>query len=118
MWEIVNLTGDTHPIHFHLVNVQVLSRQPFDVRPTTRAACRTYTGPAVAPDDNELGWKETVRMNPGEVTRVLMKFDLPRSCPFTVPDSPTHRCQGKEYVWHCHILEHEEHDMMRPLVVI
>jgi spore coat protein A len=53
-------------------------------------------------------------MNPGEVTRVLMKFDLP-SVPFKVPPSP--RTGGHEYVWHCHILEHEEHDMMRPLVV-
>jgi spore coat protein A len=61
-----------------------------------------------------LGWKETVRMNPGEVTRVLMKFTLP-VVPFTVPESP--RTGGHEYVWHCHILEHEEHDMMRPLIV-
>ena len=54
---------------------------------TTPAARRRYTGAAVAPDDNELGWKETVRMNPGEVTRVCMKFDLP-AVPFTVPNSP------------------------------
>ena len=72
----------------------------------------------MAPDLNELGWKETVRMNPGEVTRVIMKFDLP-PVPFTVPVSPRLRPAGggNEYVWHCHILEHEEHDMMRPLVV-
>ena len=54
-------------------------------------------------------------MNPGECTTVIMKFDLP-SAPFIVPPSP--RTGGHEYVWHCHILEHEEHDMMRPLVVI
>ena len=54
-------------------------------------------------------------MNPGECTTVIMKFDLPK-VPFAVPDvSP--RTGGHEYVWHCHILEHEEHDMMRPLVV-
>ena len=76
-----------------------------------------YTGAEIAPDQNELGWKETVRMNPGEVTRVLMKFDLP-SVPFEVPLSNTTGVKGHEYVWHCHILEHEEHDMMRPLIVI
>jgi spore coat protein A, manganese oxidase len=114
VWEILNLTGDTHPIHFHLVNVQVLSRQRFDAVSYTGGAPR-YTAASIAPDANELGWKETVRMNPGQVTRVYMKFDLP-SVPFTVPASP--RTGGNEYVWHCHILEHEEHDMMRPLVVI
>ena len=77
VWEIANLTGDTHPIHFHLVNVQVLSRQAFDVDHYTGGA-PTLTGPAVAPDNNELGWKETVRMNPGEVTRVWMRFNLAR----------------------------------------
>jgi len=55
-------------------------------------------------------------MNPGEVTRVIMKFDL-AVVPFTVPLSGRTGVNGHEYVWHCHILEHEEHDMMRPLVV-
>jgi spore coat protein A len=114
VWEIVNLTGDAHPIHFHLVNVQILSRQQFDAVGYAGGA-PTYTWPATAPEPNELGFKETVRMNPGEVTRVLMKFDLP-STPFAVPVSP--RTGGNEYVWHCHILEHEEHDMMRPMVVV
>ena len=120
VWEIANLTGDTHPIHFHLVNVQILSRQAFDEENYTGGA-PTLTGPAVAPDNNELGWKETVRMNPGEVTRVWMRFDLP-VVPFTVPVSPRladqYGINGAEYVWHCHILDHEEHDMMRPLVVV
>jgi spore coat protein A, manganese oxidase len=48
------------------------------------------------------------------VTTVIMRFDLP-TVPFMVPSSP--RTGGNEYVWHCHILEHEEHDMMRPLIV-
>jgi spore coat protein A len=113
IWEIANLTGDTHPIHFHLVNVQILSRQAFDA--TNYGGTPKYTAGPKPPDFNELGWKETVRMNPGEVTRVLMKFDLP-AVPFKVPPSP--RTGGNEYVWHCHILEHEEHDMMRPLVVV
>lgn len=120
VWEILNLTGDTHPIHFHLVNVQVLSRQDFDDLAYFGGA-PTLTGPKIAPDDNELGWKETVRMNPAQVTRVWMRFDLP-VVPFTVPVSPhlkdLYGLSGAEYVWHCHILEHEEHDMMRPLVVV
>ena len=115
IWRIFNLTGDTHPIHFHLVNVQVLSRQPFDVdRFVSKKGSIKFTGPARLPDNNELGYKETVRMNPLECTTVIMKFDLPVT-PFVVPQSP--RTGGYEYVWHCHILEHEEHDMMRPLVV-
>jgi spore coat protein A len=112
IWEIANLTGDTHPIHFHLVNVQVLNRQPFKVN--QYGGTPSFLGPPVPPAPSELGWKETVKMNPGEVTRVIMQFNLP-SVPFTVPASP--RTGGNEYVWHCHILEHEEHDMMRPLVV-
>ncbi|HEY7414621.1 MAG TPA: multicopper oxidase domain-containing protein [Ktedonobacteraceae bacterium] len=112
VWQIANLTGDTHPIHFHLVNVQVLGRQPFDA--DTYNGSPSYTGPARGPDQTEMGWKETVRMNPEEVTTVIMRFDLPK-VPFVVPPSP--RTGGNEYVWHCHILEHEEHDMMRPLVI-
>lgn len=113
VWQILNLTGDTHPIHFHLVNVQIISRQPFSVK-NYNGGAPTVTGPARPPDPNERGWKETVRMNPGEVTTVIMRFNLP-AVPFVVPSSP--RTGGNEYVWHCHILEHEEHDMMRPLVV-
>lgn len=113
VWRIFNLTADTHPIHIHLVNFQVLSRQAFDVN--SFKGVPNFVGPPRGPEPNEQGWKETVRMNPGECTTVIMKFDLPTGLPFTVPVSP--RTGGNEYVWHCHILEHEEHDMMRPLVV-
>ncbi|MBX0327822.1 multicopper oxidase domain-containing protein [Oscillochloris sp. ZM17-4] len=113
IWEIANLTGDTHPIHFHLVNAQILWRRPFNV--ATYNGKASYTGRARGPENVELGWKDTIQMHPGEVTAVIMKFDLPK-VPFTVPMSP--RTGGHEYVWHCHILEHEEHDMMRPLIVM
>jgi spore coat protein A len=113
VWQIANLTGDTHPMHFHLANVQIISRQPFNA--DAYAGTPHYTGPARPPEDNECGWKETVRMNPGEVTTVLIPFNLPK-VPFSVPSSPM--WGGHEYVWHCHILEHEEHDMMRPLIVV
>jgi spore coat protein A, manganese oxidase len=122
VWEIYNTTADAHPMHFHLVNVQVINRQAFqnfNGTPTFKAA-------AVPPAPNETGWKETVMMYPGTVTRIIMKFDLTGTAitktaatgggTVTVPSSP--RTGGAEYVWHCHILEHEEHDMMRPLVVI
>jgi spore coat protein A len=113
IWQIINLTGDTHPIHFHLVNVQIISRQSFD-KNNYKGGAPTLQGTARPPEPYEQGWKETVRMNPDEVTNVLITFKLP-TVPFTIPPSP--RTGGHEYVWHCHILEHEEHDMMRPLVV-
>jgi spore coat protein A len=112
VWQVFNLTGDTHPIHFHLVNVQIIQRQPFRGVPGKIH----FTGPPIAPDPNEVGWKETVRMNPGEATTVIMQFNLPK-LPASMGDPTSPRTGGHEYVWHCHILEHEEHDMMRPLVV-
>ncbi len=117
VWEIFNTTADVHPMHFHLVNVQVINRQPFQVSSlaSTKGGAN-FTGPATPAEPNEIGWKETIMMFPGTVTRIIMKFDLP-SVPFTVPLSTRTGATGHEYVWHCHILEHEEHDMMRPLVV-
>jgi len=113
VWQLFNLTADTHPIHFHLVNVQVIQRQAFAGDPSTGI---TLVGNAFPPDPNEIGWKETVRMNPSEVTTVIMRFDLPK-LPASMGNPLSPRTGGHEYVWHCHILEHEEHDMMRPLVV-
>lgn len=113
IWEIANLSADTHPMHFHLANCQILWRRPFNV--AAYAGTPAYTGPTRYPPRFERGWKETVLMHPGEVTAIIMQFNLP-AVPFVVPSSP--RVGGNEYVYHCHILEHEEHDMMRPLVVI
>jgi len=113
VWQIMNLTGDTHPIHFHLVNVQLIQRQPFIGDPSGWS----YAGPPTPPDANEIGWKETVRMNPGEITTVIMQFNLPNLPTAAMRNAVSPRTGGHEYVWHCHILEHEEHDMMRPLIV-
>jgi spore coat protein A len=113
VWQIMNLTGDTHPIHFHLVNVQLIQRQPFTGDPNSWS----YSGPPLPPDPNEIGWKDTVRMNPGEITTVIMQFNLPSLPTQAMRRAVSPRTGGHEYVWHCHILEHEEHDMMRPLVV-
>ena len=113
VWQIMNLTGDTHPIHFHLVNVQLIQRQAFTGDPGNWS----YAGLPIRPDANELGWKDTVRMNPGEITTVIMQFNLPTLPTAGMRNAVSPRTGGKEYVWHCHILEHEEHDMMRPLIV-
>jgi spore coat protein A, manganese oxidase len=111
IWRIFNLTGDTHPIHFHLFNALLIGRARFDTAEPVFEPVEALR----PPDANELGYKETIRMNPGEVTVVAVDLTLP-TVPFAVPPSP--RTGGHEYVWHCHILEHEEHDMMRPLVVM
>lgn len=128
-WDFYNTTGDTHPWHFHLVNVQVVGRGIFNTTttvvngfPVTLPVFGSFTdlngstGKLTPPDPNEQGWKETVRMNPGEITRVIMRFDLPK-LPKSMGDPKSPRTGGHEYVHHCHILEHEEHDMMRTLVV-
>ena len=132
IWKITHNGVDTHPVHFHLFNVQLVNRVGWDgaIRP---------------PEPNELGWKETVRMNPLEDAIVALKPVAP-TLPFAIPDS--HRPLdvtrpigsvmgfanldpltgnpivvtnemtnfGWEYVWHCHILGHEENDFMRPIV--
>ena len=131
VWEIFNLTADAHPIHFHLVNVQLLNRQRLALQPLGRGRLPqfrprnpAYLSRPTGVDANEAGWKETVRANPGEVTRVLMRFDPTASTlPFTVPtvsatDAAGAPYSGYSYVWHCHILEHEDRDMMRPLIVV
>jgi FtsP/CotA-like multicopper oxidase with cupredoxin domain len=127
MWEIVNTTADTHPIHLHLVQFQLLNRQKFNttkyaaafaaanpVLPATTyvpVAPRPYLKDGVIPPDpNERGWKDTFRMNPGEVTRVMIRFAPQDGSPAFAFDATA----DPGYVWHCHILEHEENDMMRP----
>jgi spore coat protein A, manganese oxidase len=113
VWEIYNQSEDVHPMHFHLVNVQVINRQAF-------SGIGTFTSRPVAAPPDELGWKETVKMYPGTVTRVIMKFEVPQIVTKkgkVIKTPPSPRTGGNEYVWHCHILEHEEHDMMHAVVV-
>ena len=102
IWSFVNLTDDSHPIHLHLVRFQILDRRRFDIfEYQTRHRLR-YTGPSVPPEPGEAGWKDTVRAAPGMVTRIIIPFE---------------GYTGR-YVWHCHILEHEDNEMMRPYEVI
>jgi len=143
IWKIVHNGVDTHPIHFHLYDVQLINRVGWD-------------GTIRKPDPNELGWKDTVRISPLENTIVALRpivprvpFDQPNSVRLLNPAMPlgfaladstakiaaglpavafnpdgepidiiNHMVNfGHEYVWHCHILSHEEMDMMRSQVV-
>jgi spore coat protein A len=117
-WVYINMTGDTHPMHTHLVTHQVIGRTPFNVAayqakfggpdgvpggidPTPFA-----TGPMQPPDPTERGFKDTTKVNPGFFTTIRARYELPTGV--TAPQS---------YVHHCHIVEHEDNDMMRPFVV-
>jgi FtsP/CotA-like multicopper oxidase with cupredoxin domain len=88
-WEIHNFTMDAHPIHIHLVQFQVVGREVF--------GGGTSIAGSNAPLPGETGFKDTVIAYPGEITRVQARFDIPGL-----------------YVWHCHIVEHEDNEMMRP----
>ena len=191
VWEIINATADTHPIHLHLVQFQLISRQPYSVTKWNKTYFASFGGmdpsmmdpmgppfsylpdanglfqpnsaysmmpgyvapmplaaykrtfslkaggapvnvlppnviggnpditpflvgkPVYAPPE-ERGWKDTVKMNPGEVTRILVRFapnDDSGAFPFDATAEPG-------YVWHCHILDHEDNEMMRPYKVM
>lgn len=94
-WELYNTTEDAHPMHIHEVAFQVVDRQPVVV--DDEAGTVALTGRPRSPEPGERGWKDTVVAYPGEVTRVRMRFD-----------------QAGQFVWHCHVVEHEDNEMMRP----
>ncbi|MBK5225971.1 MAG: VCBS repeat-containing protein [Thermoleophilia bacterium] len=134
IWKITQNGVDTHTIHFHFFSVQLINRVAWD-------------GAVIMPDANELGWKETIRVNPLEDTIVALRPVAP-TLPFEVPGSirPMDVTQpigssmgfrqldpftgepavvtnqlynyGWEFVWHCHLLGHEENDMMRPMRIL
>lgn len=133
LWKLTHNGVDTHAIHFHIVNVQIVNRVGWDnwVKP---------------PGPEELGWKDTIKMNPLEDIIFATRAKTP-NLPFKVPHSKRHHNPeeptgstigfmgidpltgnnitvlnqeadfGWEYVWHCHLLGHEEYDMMRPFIV-
>ncbi len=82
-WQIYNLTGDTQPLHFNLVNVRIVRREAwrFNSDGSPCLPLSAIPGSARPPDPNEKGWKETVRLNPGEIVTVAMKFDQPLASP-------------------------------------
>lgn len=102
IWNLINLTSDDHPIHLHLVRFQVLDRHAFDASAYRATGELKYVGPAHHPAPEESGWKDTVRADRGMVTRIIIPFE---------------GFPGR-YVWHCHNLEHEDNEMMRPFDVI
>jgi len=101
IWEFLNTTLDAHPIHLHAIHFQVLDRRPFDVRRYQRSAEVVLTGKAVQAPPEELGWKDTVLCPPGMLTRIIAPFIG----------------EPGRYVWHCHMLEHEDNEMMRPYML-
>lgn len=102
-WEIYNTTADAHPIHLHLVHFQVINTQKFNTRKFIEGDPNSIEllGQPKAPSAENSGRKDTFIIYPGEVARVKALFDK----------------EGL-YVWHCHILSHEDYDMMRPFEVI
>jgi spore coat protein A len=102
IWSIVNPTDDSHPIHLHLVRFQVLDRRPFSGERYKATGEIRFMGPSVPPEPSESGWKDTVRAHANMVTRFIVRFE---------------GFSGR-YVWHCHILEHEDNEMMRPFTVL
>ncbi len=141
IWEIVNLTVDTHPIHLHLIQFQVQNRQLLNVagysaawdllngggmlplmQPTVVLSPALYTLGGILPaPKNESGWKDTIQAPVGSITRLLVRIAPQNATAVTaVPGvnlfafDPT---VGPGYVWHCHILDHEDNEMMRPMAV-
>jgi spore coat protein A len=98
VWSFANRSGITHPMHMHLVMFQVLDRQAFD----NVGGLIVPIGSPVAPPAHEAGWKDTVQVGPNEIVRVIARFD-----DYT----------GR-FAYHCHILEHEDHEMMREFQVV
>lgn len=122
IWEFYNFTGDAHPVHMHLVQFDVLGWETFDFTDADEDGVPDdltgdgeitigndpllndvlLSGNLITPEERyEDGWQDTTWVGPGEVLRVKALFDLPG-----------------EYVWHCHILSHEDHEMMRPFEVV
>lgn len=101
IWEFVNLTMDSHPIHLHAVHFQLLDRTPFDAREYLNAEKLVLTGKPLPPAPGETGWKDTIICPPGQLTRIIIPF----------------RGEPGRFVWHCHMLEHEDNEMMRPYIL-
>jgi spore coat protein A, manganese oxidase len=102
VWSFVNVTDDSHPIHLHLVRFQIIDRRNFDTFSYQSQGRIVFTGPPLPPDVSERGWKDTVRADPGMITRIIVRFDG----------------YAGRYMWHCHILEHGDNEMMRPFEIV
>ncbi|WP_428912366.1 multicopper oxidase family protein [Niallia sp. Krafla_26] len=101
IWNFINTTPVSHPMHIHLIQGKILGRRPFDVDKYLNEGILEM-GPMELPRDYETGFKDVFKADIGYVTSVIMHWK----------DFTGH------YIWHCHLLEHEDHDMMRPITVI
>lgn len=156
IWQVINTTGDAHPIHIHLIQFQLLTRQNFQTVAYTTLYESLFPGgvfqpafgpplpyntpntdgaiggnPAVSPfltgaprgpRSNENGWKDTVQMNPHQVTTIAVRFS-PQDTPANGVSAGVNlfrfdATSGPGYVWHCHILDHEDNEMMRPYALV
>lgn len=102
VWNFINTTPVPHPIHIHLIQFKILERRPFNVDLYVAEGKLEFTGDPEEPRDYERGWKDTVKVEVGMVTKIIMHW----------------KEHTGDYIWHCHFLEHEDHDMMRPIRVI
>lgn len=135
-WNLINTdaTIQVHAIHLHLIQFRVIGRQNYDhpkfaleegmhIRVGNRwapSAEKYVTGPLEPPAPYETGWKDTVRCPRGQITRILVRWPTAEELGFD-PDAPFVGPDGKTlqgYVWHCHMLDHEDHEMMRQLRVV
>ncbi len=132
VWEFINFTPDAHPMHVHLIQFHFLNQQSFNqslymeggcslqvpFNPHTnntnnKATTSCFTEEPQGPLPNQIGWKDTMLAFPASVTRIVLKFTTQDGRPF--PFDPT---LGPGYVWHCHISDHEDNDMMRPYKMV
>ena len=97
VWEFYNASADAHPMHIHEVLFQVVDRQDVVVDEEEMTVHVDESSDPSPPEPWEDGWKDTVIAYPGQVTRVRMRFE-----------------HEGQFVWHCHIVEHEDNEMMRP----
>jgi FtsP/CotA-like multicopper oxidase with cupredoxin domain len=97
IWEFYNGTADAHPMHVHEVVFEVVNRQAIVVDEASKTLQVTPGSTPILPEPWETGFKDTVLAYPGQVTRVKAQFMSPG-----------------QFVWHCHIVEHEDNEMMRP----
>ncbi len=150
LWQIINLTADAHPIHLHLVQFQLVSRQKFNVNNYNQVYFGGAFVPGIGPPSpygtpnadgaiggnpairpflqgkiipaklNERGWKDTYVVNPGEVTTFAVRFaptHIATNAPAQDLKFGFDPSLGPGYVWHCHIIDHEDNEMMRPYMV-
>jgi spore coat protein A, manganese oxidase len=101
VWEVFNYTEDAHPVHLHLVQYQLLGRYKISDVDLDGDGYLNDLGEAIPLYPEDLGNQDTVWVGPGEALKIISTWDRPG-----------------EFVWHCHILSHEDHTMMRPLQVI